>query len=121
MIERSLVSVIDDDESVRESLPDLLPQFGFAAQAFSPAEAFLDSQVVARTRHQSCCRERQRAPTKDARRAHRRRKFPRCRFRGIARTCVRSDQTAGPRCDVLRARAHRSFWLVRVSDLAPFL
>ena len=26
-----LVSVVDDDESVRESLPDLLRQFGFAA------------------------------------------------------------------------------------------
>ena len=30
MIQRSLVSVVDDDESVRESLPDLLRQFGFA-------------------------------------------------------------------------------------------
>jgi FixJ family two-component response regulator len=48
--ERSLVSVIDDDESVRESLPDLLRQFGFAAVAFASAEAFLESQVVARTR-----------------------------------------------------------------------
>ena len=35
MRERSLVSVVDDDESVRESLPDLLRQFGFAAEAFS--------------------------------------------------------------------------------------
>jgi FixJ family two-component response regulator len=43
---RSLVSVVDDDESVRESLPDLLRQFGFAAQAFSSAEAFLASDVV---------------------------------------------------------------------------
>jgi FixJ family two-component response regulator len=48
--ERSLVSVIDDDESVRESLPDLLRQFGFAAVAFASAEAFLDSQLVGRTR-----------------------------------------------------------------------
>jgi len=48
--ERSLVSVIDDDESVRESLPDLLRQFGFAAVAFASAEAFLESQVVGRTR-----------------------------------------------------------------------
>lgn len=47
--ERSLVSVIDDDESVRESLPDLLRQFGFAAVAFASAEAFLDSQLVGRT------------------------------------------------------------------------
>ena len=43
-----LVSVVDDDESVRESLPDLLRQFGFAAQAFSSAEAFLASEVVRR-------------------------------------------------------------------------
>ena len=46
---RSLVSVVDDDESVRESLPDLLRQFGFAAQAFSSAEAFLASEVVGET------------------------------------------------------------------------
>jgi FixJ family two-component response regulator len=46
---RSLVSVVDDDESVRESLPDLIRQFGFAAQAFSSAEAFLASDVVTET------------------------------------------------------------------------
>jgi FixJ family two-component response regulator len=46
---RSLVSVVDDDESVRESLPDLLRQFGFAAEAFSSAEAFLASDVVSQT------------------------------------------------------------------------
>jgi FixJ family two-component response regulator len=45
----SLVSVVDDDESVRESLPDLLRQFGFAAEAFSSAEAFLASDVVSET------------------------------------------------------------------------
>jgi FixJ family two-component response regulator len=49
MRERSLVSVVDDDESVRESLPDLLRQFGFSAQAFSSAEAFLASEVVNET------------------------------------------------------------------------
>jgi len=41
-----LVSVIDDDESVRESLPDLLKAFGFRVQAFSSAEAFLASAHV---------------------------------------------------------------------------
>lgn len=46
---RSLVSVVDDDESVRESLPDLLRLSGFAAQAFSSAEAFLASDVVSET------------------------------------------------------------------------
>jgi FixJ family two-component response regulator len=47
---RSLVSVIDDDESVRESLPDLLREFGFAARAFSSAEEFLASDCVGQTR-----------------------------------------------------------------------
>jgi FixJ family two-component response regulator len=46
---RSLVSIVDDDESVRESLPDLLRQFGLAAKAFSSAEAFLASNVVSET------------------------------------------------------------------------
>jgi FixJ family two-component response regulator len=45
----SLVSVVDDDESIRESLPDLLRQFGFAAEAFSSAEAFLASEFVGET------------------------------------------------------------------------
>ena len=45
----SLVSVVDDDESVRESLPDLLRQLGFAVEAFSSAEAFLASNVVSET------------------------------------------------------------------------
>jgi FixJ family two-component response regulator len=45
-----LVSVVDDDESVRESLPDLLRVLGFAAQAFSSAEEFLDSRYVDQTR-----------------------------------------------------------------------
>jgi FixJ family two-component response regulator len=49
MAKRLLVSVVDDDESVRESLPDLLRQFGFAAEAFSSAEAFLASEVVGET------------------------------------------------------------------------
>lgn len=46
---RPLVSVVDDDESVRESLPDLLREFGFAVRAFSSAEEFLDSEVVSTT------------------------------------------------------------------------
>jgi FixJ family two-component response regulator len=44
-----LVSVVDDDESVRESLPDLLRQLGFDAQAFPSAEAFLASEFVGQT------------------------------------------------------------------------
>jgi FixJ family two-component response regulator len=41
--ERRLLSVVDDDESMRESLPDLIKEFGFAARAFSSAEEFLSS------------------------------------------------------------------------------
>ena len=47
---RPLVSVVDDDESVRESLPDLLNEMGFASQVFSSAEEFLASDFVALTR-----------------------------------------------------------------------
>src|SRR5262249_48658174 len=46
---RALVSVVDDDESIRESLPDLLRQLGFAAQAFASADAFLNSDALDRT------------------------------------------------------------------------
>jgi FixJ family two-component response regulator len=45
-----LVAVIDDDESVRESLPDLLQEFGYATQAFASAEAFLATGDFDRTR-----------------------------------------------------------------------
>ncbi|MGA1981703.1 MAG: response regulator [Acidobacteriaceae bacterium] len=48
--QRSLVSVVDDDESIRESLPDLLREFGFEAQAFASAEDFLTSGYVDKTR-----------------------------------------------------------------------
>ena len=43
MSARPLVVVVDDSDSVRESLPDLLQQVGFAVQAFASAEAFLAS------------------------------------------------------------------------------
>jgi FixJ family two-component response regulator len=46
---RSLISVVDDDESVRESLPDLLREFGFASQVFASAEEFLSSGYVDQT------------------------------------------------------------------------
>jgi FixJ family two-component response regulator len=45
-IEHLLVSVVDDDESVRESLPDLLREFGFAARTFTSAEEFLASDCI---------------------------------------------------------------------------
>lgn len=41
-----LVAVVDDDESVRESLPDLLREFGFEVRAFASAEDFLASGCV---------------------------------------------------------------------------
>jgi len=47
--ERALVSVVDDDESVRESLPDLIRIFGYDVRAFSTADDFLNSEWVART------------------------------------------------------------------------
>jgi FixJ family two-component response regulator len=50
MVKPVLVSIVDDDESVRESLPDLVRQFGYDAQAFSSAEAFLASESVDATR-----------------------------------------------------------------------
>jgi FixJ family two-component response regulator len=43
------VSVVDDDLSVRESLPDRLKELGFMAQAFSSAEDFLGSDYVDQT------------------------------------------------------------------------
>ena len=46
---RPQVIVIDDDESVRESLPDLLREFGCDVQAFSSAEDYLASGLTART------------------------------------------------------------------------
>jgi FixJ family two-component response regulator len=50
-MERPLVSVVDDDESVRESLPDLLGEFGFSARVFSSGEEFLASNCI----HQTHC------------------------------------------------------------------
>ena len=49
MVTRPLITVVDDDESVRESLPDLLREFGFEAQTFSSAEDFLASKAVSET------------------------------------------------------------------------
>src|ERR1700739_3548603 len=48
--ERPLLSVVDDDESGRELLPDLLREFGFAARAFSSAQEFLSSDYVDETK-----------------------------------------------------------------------
>jgi FixJ family two-component response regulator len=47
---RFLVAVIDDDESVRESLPDLLREFGYEVEAFASAEKFLAFRDLGRTK-----------------------------------------------------------------------
>jgi FixJ family two-component response regulator len=46
MAGRPIVTVVDDDESVRESLPDLLAELGFEAKAFTSAEEFLRSDAA---------------------------------------------------------------------------
>jgi len=46
---RLLVSIVDDDESIRESLPGLLKEFGFASETFSSAEEFLASDGISRS------------------------------------------------------------------------
>ena len=47
---RALVSVVDDSEAVRESLPDLLRYVGYGVEAFASAEEFLASDALAATR-----------------------------------------------------------------------
>ena len=49
MAKRKLVSVVDDDEFVREALPDLLRSFGLEARPFSSAEEFLASDSLGQT------------------------------------------------------------------------
>ena len=49
MVARPLITVVDDDESVRESLPDLLRQLGFPAKAFASADEFLSFKDMSRT------------------------------------------------------------------------
>jgi len=45
-----LVAVVDDDESIRESLPALLGVLGYSTRVFASAEEFLASDCVAQTR-----------------------------------------------------------------------
>jgi FixJ family two-component response regulator len=46
-----LISVVDDDLSVRESVPELLKELGFASRIFSSATEFLASDALL---HSSC-------------------------------------------------------------------
>ena len=46
----SFVAIIDDDESVRESVPDLLRMFGLASETFSSAEEFLAKDGISRSK-----------------------------------------------------------------------
>lgn len=45
-----LVVVIDDDASVRESLPELVRELGYRVRAFASADGFLESGDLALTR-----------------------------------------------------------------------
>ncbi len=49
-VKTPLITIVDDDESVRESLPDLIREFGFSANSFSSAEEFLGSESLTRTK-----------------------------------------------------------------------
>jgi FixJ family two-component response regulator len=46
-----LISIVDDDDSLRNSLNNLIRSVGFRAQGFSSAEAFLNSQQL----HDTAC------------------------------------------------------------------
>jgi FixJ family two-component response regulator len=46
----TLVAVVDDDESVRESLPDLLTEFGLVSKAFATPMEYLESGYVEKTK-----------------------------------------------------------------------
>jgi FixJ family two-component response regulator len=50
MQQRKYIAVVDDDESIRESLPDLIRVFGHEAEAFSSAEEFLSSKRIDQTK-----------------------------------------------------------------------
>jgi FixJ family two-component response regulator len=45
-----LVSVVDDDVSIRESLPDLLREFGLTPEVFASPSEFLQSDSVGKTK-----------------------------------------------------------------------
>ena len=48
---KPLISVVDDDESMREAVRGLMKSLGYTAEAFASAEEFLNSRQVP---HTSC-------------------------------------------------------------------
>jgi FixJ family two-component response regulator len=46
---KTLISVVDDDESMREAIRGLMKSLGYAAEAFASAEEFLSSRQFPRT------------------------------------------------------------------------
>jgi FixJ family two-component response regulator len=46
---QTLISVVDDDESMREAIRGLMKSLGYAAVAFASAEEFLSSCQIPRT------------------------------------------------------------------------
>jgi FixJ family two-component response regulator len=50
MPDASLIAIVDDDVSMRQSLPDLVERFGFAVRVFASAEEFLASDCVGQTK-----------------------------------------------------------------------
>jgi FixJ family two-component response regulator len=49
MAEMALVTIVDDDESMRQSLPQLVRRLGFQVRTFVSAEEFLASDSVGQT------------------------------------------------------------------------
>jgi FixJ family two-component response regulator len=50
MTDATLVSIVDDDESIHQSLPSLVKHFGFRVRTFTSAEVFLASDCVGQTK-----------------------------------------------------------------------
>ena len=49
MVDSQIISIVDDDDSVRESLRALIRSMGFKAEIFASAEEFLNSEQLRNT------------------------------------------------------------------------
>lgn len=95
MAEMHMISIVDDDESVREGTADLIRSVGFAAEAFSSAEDFLTSEYV---RDTSCLIADMRMPGMTGLELH-------CRLLGSGHQIPTILATAYPNeRDLMRAR-----------------